>query len=280
MIDHTVIGWNGSQASRRAADWAIVRASSTGDTVRLVQVLAWAPEDARDVVVAEAVAATEAEVARLAEVAPDVTVIAEVVLGEAAEELRTFSDESCLIVVGTDVVGTSTRTSGWSLGARLAGTCAGPVAVIPELGAAERRDVVVGVDGAESDDGALAFAAQEAISRGETLHLVHGWQRPPTAGVSGLNPDFIDWLRGTHREYLGAAAAQLSERFPALSVQQHFSEASPSVALHGFGAWAGLLVVGTRGFGPVRRFLLGSTSHALLLDIDAVTVVVPRGADA
>lgn len=277
MIDHTVIGWNGSEASRRAADWAVARAAATGDAVRLVQVLPWAPEDSGDVAVIHAVAATEAEAARLTTVAPGVSVIAEVVIGHAADELRTFSDETCLIVVGTDVLGTSSRTSGWSLGARLAGTCAGPVAVIPGLGTAERHGVVVGVDGAESDDGALAFAAQEAISRGETLHLVHGWQRPPTAGVSGLNPEFIDWLRGTHREYLGAAAEELVERHPALSVQQHFSEASPSVALHDFGAWASLLVVGTRGFGPVRRFLLGSTSHALLLDIDAPTVVVPRG---
>lgn len=279
MIDHTIVGWNGSVASRRAAEWAVGRAARTRGAVGLVHVLPWAPEEAGDVAVADAVAGVNNEVTRLSGAAPAVSISADVIIGNAVEKLRGLSDESCLIVVGTDVMGASRRTSGWSLGARLAGACVGPVAVVPDLGATERHGVVVGVD-AESDDGALDFAAREALSRGQSLHLVHGWQRPATAGVSGLDPEFIEWLRGTHLEYLGAITERLLERYPALPVQQHLSEALPSVALHQFGAWAEVVVVGTRGFGAVRRFLRGSTSHALLLDISSPTVVVPCGSGA
>ncbi|MGK9147159.1 universal stress protein [Plantibacter flavus] len=280
MIDHTVVGWNGTEASRRAADWAIARAASTGDVVRLVHVFPGEPEEPGDVEVADAVAATETEVARLGDVAPHVSVSAEVVIGSPADELRGLSDESCLIVVGTDERGTPTRTSGWSLGSRLAGTCPGPVAVVPDPGTGERHGVVVGVGRSERDEAALDFAALEAIARVEPLHLVHSWQRPPTAGLNGLNTEFVDWFRATHQEYLSGCAAELLRRYPPLSVQEHFTEASAAVVLHEFGASASLLVVGTRGFGPVRRFLLGSTSHALLLSIDAPTVVVPPGTDA
>lgn len=183
-----------------------------------MHVLPWAPEEAGDVAVADAVAGVNNEVTRLSGTAPAVSISADVIIGNVVEKLRGLSDESCLIVVGTDVMGASRRTSGWSLGARLAGACVGPVAVVPDLGATERHGVVVGVDDAESDDGALDFAAREALSRDQSLHLVHGWQRPATAGVSGLNHEVIEWLRDTHLEYLGAITERLLERYPELPV--------------------------------------------------------------
>jgi nucleotide-binding universal stress UspA family protein len=41
-----------------------------------------------------------------------------------------------------------------------------------------------------------------------------------------------------------------------------------------------LLVCGSRGYGPVRRVLLGTVSSALLRQASVPVLVVPRGDDA
>jgi nucleotide-binding universal stress UspA family protein len=41
-----------------------------------------------------------------------------------------------------------------------------------------------------------------------------------------------------------------------------------------------LLVVGSRGFGPLRAVLLGSVSSGLVRSAESPLVVVPRGSDA
>jgi nucleotide-binding universal stress UspA family protein len=49
--------------------------------------------------------------------------------------------------------------------------------------------------------------------------------------------------------------------------------------LAGESAGLDLLVVGSRGYGPLRAVLLGSVSSALVRSAQSPLVVVPRGAD-
>ncbi|WP_285025464.1 universal stress protein [Plantibacter sp. ME-Dv--P-122b] len=273
MIEQTVIAWDGSDAARRASTWAASRAAATSDALRVMQVVDRSSADDGESL-KRAVASTEDEASRLRVLHPELLVRADVVIGDRYAELRGLSDDTRLVVLGTDEHGSPTRSSGWSLGSRLAAASSGPVAVIPELAEAGRHGVVVGVDGT-TDHAALSFAAREAIARREPLHLVHAWHRPTTTGVHALNPTLVDWIRETHSETLARTTASLVEAFPEVSVQQHLTESHPAGALHAFAASASAIVVGTRGYGPIRRFMLGSTSHTLLLYIDAPTIVVP-----
>jgi nucleotide-binding universal stress UspA family protein len=45
-------------------------------------------------------------------------------------------------------------------------------------------------------------------------------------------------------------------------------------------AWADLIVVGSRGYGPVRQVLLGSVAAGLLRSAKVPVIVTPRGVDA
>ncbi|MGK9147786.1 universal stress protein [Plantibacter flavus] len=276
MTSHTVIGWDGLGASRHAANWATDRAALTGEPVRIVQVIAPGHSASDDETLVRAVESTEDEAIRLRNEHPGLQIRADVFVGDALRELEALSGEDVLIAVGTDELGTASRTSGWSLGTRLAASCSGPVAVIPRLDSAERHGIVLAIEGDETDDAATDLAAREAIARQETLHLVHAWHQPVTRGAKGLNPEFIAWLAETHEQALTDAARRVAEAFPEVSLQQHLSTGTPAEALHAFAASASALVVGTRGHGAVLRFILGSTSHDLLLYIDAPTIVVPR----
>lgn len=273
MIERSVIAWDGSAAARRASTWAAERAAATSEVLSIVQVVDRTPTAEHDEAVERAISTTEDEAGRLRREHPGLSVRADVLIGDRFAELRELSAQDSLLILGTDEHGAPTRTSGWSLGTRLAAASPGPVAVVPELSESERHGVVVGVDGTVNGGLALDLAAREAIARQEPLHLVHAWQLP-TGGYS-LTPSYIAWLRGAHADILVQTAAQLARDFPELSLQQHLTEDSPAAALHAFAASATAVVVGTRGYGPIRRFLLGSTSHTLLLYIDAPTIVVP-----
>lgn len=276
MSRRAVIGWDDTDASRRAADWAADRAVLIGEPVVLVRVVGPGAAGSDDAALVRAVDSTEDEVTRLRQSHPELAVGSEVLVGEVLPELRSFSDDDCLLVVGTNELGSPTRTSGWSLGSRLAASCNGPVAVIPGAPRSGRHGIVLGIEAADTDEAAEALAAREAVARQEPLHLVHTWHRPSEAGVKGVNPEFTAWLREAHVAVLADAAERILHDFPEVSVQQHLAEGLPTDALHGFAGSATALVVGTRGHGAVLRRLLGSTSHHLLLFIDSPTIVVPR----
>lgn len=276
MTEHTLVGWDGSAAARRAAEWATHRALATGEPITLIQVVAPGPAGADDVTLIRAVESAEDEAISIRQRYPVLDVRSEVLVGEPLADLRACSDEHRLLVVGTDELGTTSRTSGWSLGSRLAASCSGPVAVIPQVAAGERHGVVLGIENREEDRPAIELAAREAIAREEPLHVVHAWHQPTAAGARGLNPEFIAWLGDAHTTALSEAVERIERDFPEVSLQQHLSEGWPADALHAFAGSATALVVGTRGRGAVLRFFLGSTSHQLLLTIDAPTIVVPR----
>jgi len=54
----------------------------------------------------------------------------------------------------------------------------------------------------------------------------------------------------------------------------------PTQALARFGEEVDLLVVGSRGFGPARRMLFGSTSEYLVRHIRCPLLIVRRGVEA
>lgn len=275
MSEDTIVGWDGSAAGRAAAEWALDRAALSSTPMRLVHVVTRLDEEDTSPVDA-ATSELDTEVSRLRLRQPAVELGMDVVVGDVVEQLRALSTPSRLLVVGTDEHLQPRRSTGWSVGARLASSCPGAVAVVPRGQESQRQGIVVGVDTHERDHATLSFAVKEALIRGQTLHLVHAWHRPSPFAVKGTAPDVSSWLAEDHRRELEAMGDDLARDFPELSLQIHLAEGTAAAALHGFAASATTLIVGTRGRGPLRRILLGSTSHSLLLYIDAPTIIVPH----
>ena len=121
--------------------------------------------------------------------------------------------------------------------------------------------VVVGVDGSPSCEQALEWAVHHAVRERRQLTLAHGFDP--------VRPDGCDHLR--------RARERVHELAPGLAVHQALWPADPQVTLLDLAEEAALLVVGSRGRGPMRSVLLGSLGLALARRSSCPLVVVRPG---
>jgi nucleotide-binding universal stress UspA family protein len=123
--------------------------------------------------------------------------------------------------------------------------------------------VVVGVDGSPNSEAALAFAYEEAATRGVPLVAVHIlWDLPVELDVVRLTEGNIAEL--DVGEVLAERLAGWSEKYPDVRVQRLVAHDRPAQALVEESGRAQLLVVGSRGRGGISGLMLGSVSHAVL----------------
>lgn len=135
--------------------------------------------------------------------------------------------------------------------------------------------IVVGVDGSEESQRALAWALDEARRRGVPLRAVHAWHYPSWLLGSGT-----DAVPGPPEEMEAAARGLVDQELSrvdtsGVEVEPVVVQADASVALVDEAGRADLVVVGRRGLGGVRRLLLGSVSSAVLHDAPCPVVVLP-----
>jgi nucleotide-binding universal stress UspA family protein len=142
------------------------------------------------------------------------------------------------------------------------------------------RTVVVGVDGSEGADAALAWAARHAQLAGADLDLVHAVAVPSMAGIGWAVDASLEagrLLRALEVEGEKAvtrARRSMLERHPQLTIRSEVVTGDPREVLLDRSAAAYLLVVGSHGRGPVRSLLVGSVGAALARHATAPTVVV------
>ncbi|MFI1046179.1 universal stress protein [Streptomyces griseoruber] len=134
--------------------------------------------------------------------------------------------------------------------------------------------ITAGVDGTDESLAALAWAAREAVRRDTALRVVHAWKhRPDTA------PEVAD--RDAQRAWVGdaveRAVATVTERHPGLAVTTDVLEGHPVQTLLSAAADAELLVLGSRGHGPVVGFLLGSVGQQVIAEAACPVVLVRAG---
>ncbi len=135
---------------------------------------------------------------------------------------------------------------------------------------------MVGVDGSESSQRALAFALDEARLRGWEVEVLHAWSYTtmtfspftPTANIGGAD------IEAAGSEILDRVLAA-AETSGATVTRRLVMDASAAHALLEAAAAAGLLVLGTRGHGPVADLLLGSTSEHCAHHPPCPIVIVP-----
>lgn len=123
--------------------------------------------------------------------------------------------------------------------------------------------VVVGVDGSDTAEQALDWATTQAALEKRPLTIVHA------ASLATLTGDDVDpatlmaAMRAEGRALVQGSAARVAEREPDLEVRSELVLTDARVALLEAAEAAHLIVVGSRGRGPVSSLLLGSVGVAL-----------------
>jgi nucleotide-binding universal stress UspA family protein len=191
-------------------------------------------------------------------------------IGRGLHELAEVIDADLVVVgsgrrgaVGRVLLGDDTR-------AALDGApCA--IAVAPAGYAQDPRpfsEIGVGYDGSPESIHALAVARKLAAEHGGRVSAFEAVSLPAIALASG--PASVD---DCLQELLDVARARVS----ALDgVEPHAVYGQPAEELALFSASVDLLVVGSRGYGPLGRVVHGSTSHQLARMARCPLLVLPR----
>jgi nucleotide-binding universal stress UspA family protein len=198
-------------------------------------------------------------------------------LGQLAED-----EGANLIVIGSTHRGTLGRVYPGSVGERLLNGAPCAVAIAPR-GFARREHFGLGVvglayDGTPESKLALTEAERLAGELGASLKLIAVVPDVPVipSRIGHTSAGYADALRRHFRGVLDRAASALPSATVAETV---LDEGDPAAALAARGVELDLLVIGSRGYGPLRRVLLGGVSAEVMRTAPCPVIVVP-GASA
>ena len=197
----------------------------------------------------------------------------------AAHGLTEFAEDeqADLIVIGSTHHGPIGRVLAGTVAARLFQGAPCAVMVAPRGWSAREHAglglIGVGYDGSDESRIAVARAAELARAFGATLRVI---TIAPYIGRDAESAP-AEELRPTWAETVKQGADAVPDEVPTERVLRLGREAT-ELALQG--VELDLLVVGSRGYGPLRRTLVGSVSGELVRTAPCPVLVVPRGADA
>ncbi|GAA0251418.1 universal stress protein [Saccharothrix mutabilis subsp. mutabilis] len=245
MVDRVIVGVDDSPAATAALAWAAGEARLRGAELVACTVLD------RHGLSSAGQARPSGE-----EAAGGVPVVTRRLRGDPAAELIAAAADADLLVVGSRGRG---RLTGLVLGsvsrACLAHAPCPVVVVRPGFERAPlRRRVVVGVDGSDHGRRALRVAAEEAALRDATLVVVNAvhWDHTGAELLTPTAEQLAEWGDRLLTADLAATGV------PGTPVVEH-GRATDVLVRHSTGA--DLLVLGSRGHGPLAGTLLGSTGE-------------------
>ena len=140
--------------------------------------------------------------------------------------------------------------------------------------------IVVGVDGSPASKRVLHWAARQAAAERRGLTLVHTVHAVTLAHLDGstLEPDTDqELLQQGGRTILEAAGSDAARWAPGIEVGHVLGVADPRDLLVWMSETAAMVVVGSRGRGPLRSAVLGSVGVALVRHAQCPVVVVRPG---
>jgi nucleotide-binding universal stress UspA family protein len=208
----------------------------------------------------------------------------EVVPGDfAARELQHITErpDTGLIVVGSTTRGPVGRLLIGGVGERLLAGAACPVAIAPrgyvDAPSAKLARIGVGVDSSDEAQRALEAAVVLAEKAGAEIRVITAFQQLAFGGATlaalpstSANEEMRRQLRAVH----DAALAATDER---ATVTGRFMDGPADQVLLNESGDLDLLVVGSRGYGPLGAVLMGSVSAALAHGAACPVLVTPRG---
>jgi nucleotide-binding universal stress UspA family protein len=184
-----------------------------------------------------------------------------------------------LIVVGSSHRGKLGRILPGSVGESLLRGAPCAVAVAPR-GFARREHAgfhLIGIayDGSEEADLALRQAQRISSSIGAELRVITVVPTlMPLEMQTALAGELLEDLREEFRRVLERGLSELGEKTEAEAVVR---EGDPARVLAEQGIDLDLLVMGSRGYGPVRSALLGAISSAVMRTAPCPVLITPRG---
>ncbi|RJT75113.1 universal stress protein [Arthrobacter cheniae] len=181
MLKPIVVGYDGSDGSKRAVRWAARHASATGLPLIVAYCWAWPlfthdlgpVTGVKDSGLQNEAEKTASEGLDLAvQTAPDADVSKRLVAGFPAEVLTRLSTEASLLVTGTRGLGGFSGLLVGSVSLHLAASASCPILVVRE-DQPEDDNVLVAVDGSPESDRAVLKAADLAKTLHQSLHVLH-----------------------------------------------------------------------------------------------------------
>jgi nucleotide-binding universal stress UspA family protein len=285
-----LVGFDESPHAYDALALARTVAMATGAEIVLGRVLPWEPLALSVTPIPQVRTHFEKQEGLMAEelqrVADREGVAAEAIAGvSVAEGLHDLAEklDPELVVVGSSHRGAIGQVLAGNIGLRLLNGLDRPLAVAP-AGYAEGphrlERIGVGFDGSPESRAALQGAVGLARASEAEIEII-GVALPyaeltpnPWAfawGAGAIRADFEERMRGR----IESAAAELP---PEVRHSHQFQVGSPTEVLRNASDDLDLLVVGSRGYGPARRLLLGSVSARIVREARCPVVVAPRPA--
>jgi nucleotide-binding universal stress UspA family protein len=288
MVNRVVIGYDGSQASEDAVAFGLTWCRSTGD----VPIIATVYPEEHPLGVGRVDVEWATYVREQAEIIQD---NARATVGDAAlyrnvastsaahglADLAEDVEAVMLIVATTQETGLSRALLGSSTERLLHGATA-PVTVVPPgwRQSAPDRISSIGVAYVDTRDGreALRVAVRVAlrIPARLTLYSILGQSSERYSYLVGRTDEqaFVNKARDSYGKALEFAAAGVP---PELEPRTVLLEGAVAESLAALGPDdVDMLVCGSRGYGPVRRVLLGGVSSPLIRRAQLPVTVVPR----
>jgi len=287
-----VTGFDGSENSRDGLALAARLADTLGLDLVVQAVLTFAPTEATwseyGRMLREEESRLEAE-ARAALAGFESVEFLAVPAPSPARELHDLAQDrgAGLIVVGSTHRGVIGRVLPGTVADRLLTAAPCPVAVAPvgyRDSGSSLDPVCVAFDGSPEAEVALELGAELALAQGCPLRLLavadpHDARMvAPGAGTGWAGLPITEAAMEAERERLSgeidSALASLPE--PLDAEGEVIVDPEPRAALVEATAEAGILVTGSRGYGPFGRVLLGGTASNLLRKAACPVVVTPR----
>ena len=289
-----LVGYDGSEPARRALDWALDEARTRH--VGVVVLHAYDPV-ARAATVGYGALATpalagelEVEARRVVEEAEqaaaashaDVPVTGIAALGPTSATLLDHAKDATLVVLGSRGLGGFRGLLLGSVGLQVSAHAPCPVVVVrgdEKAGGPDTGRVVVGVDGSEVSNDAIAFAFDHASRHRLPLTALHAWEVPvyDTPGVLVPPATAMEEVADDEVRVTAEVLSGWFDTYPDVTVEQQVVHGSAERAVVKASEGAALVVVGTRGRGGFAGLILGSVSHAALHHAHCpVAVVRPR----
>jgi nucleotide-binding universal stress UspA family protein len=286
-----VVGLDRSDAGRAAVEQAAEIAARKHMPLRLVHAYGpshhglrhatWTKEGVPELLSASARRLVDDTVDVLRLVYPDLAVTSRLEPGSAVGLLVEESRGAAFLVVGSRGSGGFADLAVGSTTQHVASQALCPVLAVPcpPDGEPERRGVVVGVDGSPVSEHAIELAFEMASELEQPLDAVHAWTDPAQLGPGVMLPLVYDrdLVEDEERLVLAESLAGWADKYPDVVVTSTVTRDHPVPALVRASAGARVLVVGSRGRGPVSSALLGSVSHGVLHHATVPVAVVRRG---
>jgi nucleotide-binding universal stress UspA family protein len=287
MYRKIIVGYDGSAQSQDALALGKLIADASGASLIVAEVFYYSPRfGGRDPVLQD----VEAEQSRQLEEAA-ASMGAEARAGAStspARGLHDLAEETAadLIVVGSAHHGRAGQILAGSVGMSLLHGSPSSVAVAPHGYAGQVpagiAELTVGFDGSAEADMALAEAIELARTSGATLKLVAVAEPPPI--IYGKSGGANEGWQALMEEIEKVARGRLDEGVRSIPddvrVEATLAKGEPVTSLAEIAVeGGGLLVLGSRAYGPLRRVLLGSVSAALVRSAPCPIIVHPRPAE-